>query len=309
LSGVAVHWRSAADLAALLAAWPEDPRFELVVVDNSGDAPAPPPRGNVRLLRPGANLGFAGGAGAGAAAARGAVLLFLNPDAHPEPGALAALLAGFAAHPEAAGLAPRLLTPHGVPQFAWQLRRLPSAGTLLAQALLLPVTRAARAEPPAGAAVEQPAGAALALRREAYAAVGGFDAGFHPAWFEDVDLARRLADAGRPLLYWPDAVFRHLGGGTIPTLGFGRFLWTYHRHLGRYLARHHGRAPAALARWLTAGAALARLLLVPLRRPGLAPSRRAAAAGYLALAAGGATGWRRPAAWADRAAADREGGG
>ena len=34
---------------------------------------------------------------------------------------------------------------------------------------------------------EQPAAACLLVRRAAFDAVGGFDADFHPAWFEDVD--------------------------------------------------------------------------------------------------------------------------
>ncbi|HEY6321520.1 MAG TPA: glycosyltransferase, partial [Thermoanaerobaculia bacterium] len=151
LAGIVVHWRDEAGLAALAAAWPGgDPRFELIVVDNSGSAPAlipepapqaaPEPAGAppVRLLRPGRNLGFAGGVNAGVAASRAPLLLLLNPDALPEPGALEHLIEGFAAHPEAAGLAPRLAGADQQPQFAWQLRRLPSAWNLLRQTLPWP---------------------------------------------------------------------------------------------------------------------------------------------------------------------------
>jgi hypothetical protein len=42
--------------------------------------------------------------------------------------------------------------------------------------------------------------------------VGGFDEGFFPAWFEDVDLARRLADRGLALLYLPAALCRQPPG-------------------------------------------------------------------------------------------------
>src|SRR5829696_4485215 len=184
LTGVVIHWRNEDLLAELAAAWPCDPRFELLVVDNGSSAPLPE---DARVLRPGRNLGFAGGANAGIAAARGEILLILNPDVVPEPGALDRLLEGFAAHPEAAGLAPRLTGPDGEGQFAWQLRRLPSPWSLLMQALPLGESSGG-AEPAPGAPVEQPAAAALALRRQALAAVGGFDDGFHPAWFEDVDL-------------------------------------------------------------------------------------------------------------------------
>ena len=62
LTGVVVHWRNEDLLAELAAAWPRDPRFELLVVDNGSSAPLP---AGVRVLRPGRNLGFAGGANLG----------------------------------------------------------------------------------------------------------------------------------------------------------------------------------------------------------------------------------------------------
>src|ERR1700688_615182 len=304
LAGIVVHWRDEARLAELTAAWPrDDPRFELVVVDNSGSAPAltpepepaPDPAGAsperpVRLLRPGRNLGFAGGVNAGVAATRAPLLLLLNPDVVPERGALERLIEGFAAHPEAAGLAPRLAGADEEPQFAWQLRRLPSAWSLLRQTLPWPVAGGGdglAAEPPPGTAVEQPAAAALALRRQALEAAGGLDERFHPAWFEDVDLARRLREIGAVVLYWPASRFRHALGSTVPRLGYGPFLWIYYRNLERYLAKHHGAAWARAARASLAAGLAMRLQLVVLRRPRRAASRREAAAGLL-LAIGGA---------------------
>lgn len=299
LSGVVVHWRNEELLADLVAAWPRDPRFELVVVDNGSSAPLP---AEVKILRPGRNLGFAGGANAGIAEAKGEVLLILNPDAVPEPGALERLLEGFAALPDAAGLAPRLIGPDGEPQAGWQLRRLPSAGQLLLQAFPGTGSPEASGEPPAGTPVEQPAAAALALRREALAAVGGFDAGFHPAWFEDVDLARRLAGAGLVLRYWPAARFRHGLGSTVPRLGYGPFLWIYYRNLTRYLRKHHGRAWAFAARAALVPGVTLRLLALPLRRPRRAHSRGEAFRGLLAVLAGALTGWTRPRRLAEGAA-------
>jgi GT2 family glycosyltransferase len=290
LTGVVIHWRNEDLLAELAAAWPSDPRFELLVVDNGSSAPLP---AGIRVLNPGRNLGFAGGANAGIAAAKGEILLILNPDAVPEAGALDRLLEGFAAHPEAAGLAPRLVGADGESQSAWQLRRLPSPWGLLLQAFPLGEASGG-AEPASGTAVEQPAAAALALRRQALAAVGGFDAGFHPAWFEDVDLAKRFQRAGLALLYWPAARFRHGLGSTVPRLGYGPFLYIYYRNLSRYLAKHHGQAWVAAARVaLVLGTAL-RLVLLPLRRPRRAASRREAFSGLLALLAGALSGWTRP---------------
>jgi GT2 family glycosyltransferase len=261
------------------------------VVDNGSSALLP---SGPCILRPGKNLGFAGGANAGIAEARGEIVLILNPDAIPEAGALDRLLEGFADHPEAAGLAPRLVGPKGESQSAWQLRRLPSPWSLLLHAFPLGGRDGAGPEPPAGSPVEQPAAAALALRRQALAAVGGFDPGFFPAWFEDVDLARRLRSAGLSMLYWPAAQFRHRLGSTVGRLGYGAFLYVYYRNLTRYLAKHHGRAWAAAARVALIPGIVLRLLVLPWRRPRRAASRREALSGLLAVLTGALTGWTRP---------------
>ncbi len=52
-------------------------------------------------------------------------------------------------------------------------------------------------------------GASLAVRRSAFVEVGGFDAGYFPAYFEDTDLALKLL--GRGLTTWlaPASVVRH----------------------------------------------------------------------------------------------------
>jgi GT2 family glycosyltransferase len=293
LSLLVVHWYAEEDLARLLAAVPADPRFEVVVVDNGAGRPLPA-RPGMLLVRAASNLGFGGGANLAATLASAPLLLLLNPDACPQAGALDALLAGFAALPEAAGLAPRLVGDDGASQAAWQLRDLPRPGQLLLHTLFRDATRGRDEEPPAGAALQQPAAAALALRRAVWERLGGFDPTFHPAWFEDVDLARRLAAAGETLRYWPPATFRHRLGGSVAPLGYARFLWCYSRNLCRYLAKHHGRGWAAAARLLLVVGALLRTAALPLRRPRRASSRASAAVALAGTGIGALTAWRRP---------------
>ena len=293
LSIVVVHWRAERDLAALLAALPDDARFEVVVIDNSGTAAASA-TDRMRLVRPRANLGFAGGANLGASIAAAPLLLVANSDVRPEAGALEALLAGFATLPDAAGLAPRLVGVDGAPQTTWQLRALPRPAQLLQHTLFRDAGRGAAIEPAAGTSVAQPAAAALALRRSAWEELGGFDSTFRPAWFEDVDLARRLATAGGAIAYWPAATFRHGLGGSVAPLGYGAFLWHYHRNLGRYLRKHHGAAWVAAARALLVAGATLRALALPLRQPKRAQSRGEALAGLAAVTLGALTGWRLP---------------
>jgi len=314
LSGVVVHWGGREPLDELLAAWPRDPRFELVVVDNAGVPGLELPSGCPgEVLTPAVNLGFAGGVNAGVAAARANWLLILNSDVVPRPGALEALVSGFETLDSRAGegrdardpgtrlggLVPRLESLAGEAQWRWQLRDLPSPGRLLLHLLFLPVgDRRSREEPAAGEPIEQPAAAALALTREALQEVGGLDEGFYPAWFEDVDLARRLRARGWVLRYLPEARFGHRLGSSVPSLGYGPFLWIYSKNLVRYLKKHHGAAWVAAAYLLLPVAVLARLLLLPVRRPRRAPTRGQAAAGLLGVVAGALSGWRRPGSWA-----------
>lgn len=293
LTAVAPHWYDEEHVAVLARNWPRDARFELIVVDNGSDGDLSglaADRPNVSVLDPGRNLGFGAAVNRGAAEAGGDLVLILNTDAVPEPGALDTLVEGMANRPDAAGLAPLLLGAGDVVQAGWQLRRLPTLRTLVGYCCF--VEPGPQPEPAAGTLVEQPAACALLLRRSAFESAGGMDERFWPAWFEDVDLARRLADRGEQMLYWPEAVFRHGLGVSVPRLGYGPFLLAYYGNLDRYARKHHGRGAALLLRAVLAGAALLRIVLLPLRRPRRARGRGEALAGLWRLAAAAATGWR-----------------
>jgi GT2 family glycosyltransferase len=89
-----------------------------------------------------------------------------------------------------------------------------------------------------GGEVEQPAGAFLMIRRDVWQSLNGFDEGFHPVWFEDVDLCRRIRDRGFSLYYIPEAVAKHTGGHSITTLPLEIRLNYWYRGLLRYSAKH-----------------------------------------------------------------------
>jgi len=101
-----VTFDSAGPIGANLRALEQqlDERDELIVVDNASHdgtaeaARAASPR--ARVLEQEKNLGFAGGCQAAAAASSAPLLLFLNPDAEPAPGCLAALRAVAAERPD-----------------------------------------------------------------------------------------------------------------------------------------------------------------------------------------------------------------
>lgn len=76
--------------------------LEILVVDQSPEPLRLPPGLADRILRPGGNLGFAGGTNLGLAAARGDLLATVNDDALVASGWLSALAAALHANPRAA---------------------------------------------------------------------------------------------------------------------------------------------------------------------------------------------------------------
>jgi N-acetylglucosaminyl-diphospho-decaprenol L-rhamnosyltransferase len=288
---------------------PGGPRVSLVVV---GNGPGSVRRDAVLAAWPEAavvvnaeNRGFGPAANQGAALARGDTLLFLNPDTTAEGEPFSALVRGFAEHPEVVGLAPRLLEEDGrtVPvrpgrplalrsadredQFTFHIRRLPTLASDLRELSLWDHfhhdgagrrrDRYADFDRDTVFAVEQPAASALALRADVFRRVGGFDEAFVPAWFEDVDLCKRLSAEG-PILYWPASRFRHTGGVSSRRLGYALFLPVYYRNAIRYRTRHYS-LPARIAyRALLVSGMLLRLAGTPFRKRAARPaaeSRRA----------------------------------
>ena len=86
--------------------------------------------------------------------------------------------------------------------------------------------------------VDQPAGAFLMVNRAAWAAVGGFDEGFHPVWFEDVDFCLRLKKTGYRIVYVPNAGARHIGGHSAARVRWDQRQVFWYGNLLRYAGLH-----------------------------------------------------------------------
>ncbi len=175
------------------------PGDEVVIVDNAGDA-REATRAGIELIEPGANLGFARSANLGAAATSAETIVFLNPDAVPEPGCLDALRAppdGWDAW------MPLIALPDG--------ERVNSAGNV---AHFTGFGWTGRYGEPVAAVGTEPrevgflSGACLAVRRTAWEAVGAFPGAFF-MYVEDLDLSHRLRLAGRRFGLLPAARVRH----------------------------------------------------------------------------------------------------
>ncbi|MER3420817.1 MAG: hypothetical protein C4290_09975 [Chloroflexota bacterium] len=231
--------------------------WEAVVVDNASSEPGAEALArefpNVRVLRRARNGGFAAGANTGIRAARADVLFLLNPDTRVMPGAAAALLQYLRAHPDVGIVAPKLVNPDGSLQLS--CRRFPTLWTgvfnrysLLTR--LVPRNRFSTAylmsdwDHASTREVDWVSGAAMMITRAALTRVGGFDEGYFFA-MEDVDLCRRMHEAGLRVVYLPDAVVEHCIGGSASTAP-ARALIARHRGMWRYYRRWtHWQRPAS----------------------------------------------------------------
>lgn len=294
---VVVSWNSAGHVGRAVASVP--PPARVVVVDNASTdgSAAEAERAGATVLRLAENTGFGPGCNLGAGEVGGfppaEALLFLNPDAALVDGeaALGALLEELGADPRVGAVAPAL---EGDGQEPFQLRRLPTLGSLAREALLVnrlfPRNAGFRRERYLDRDrslpfdVEQPAAAALLVRREVFEEVGGFDPAYAPAWFEDVDLCAKLLESGYRIRFVPAARASHVGGTTMRALPYDDYLPLYTRNLLLYLRRHAGPADRALARLVLLAGAVLRLALLPVVRGDHA--RPEAARAYLRVARG-----------------------
>jgi N-acetylglucosaminyl-diphospho-decaprenol L-rhamnosyltransferase len=244
---------------------------EIVVVDNASRDGSLGPLDSVSgltLLRNSVNLGFAAGCNLGWRRTQQPYVLFLNPDTEALSGSVEALCSAVERAPEIWGAAGRLSSPEGRHDAAFNVRHFPTVGGVAAEMFFLhaawpgnPWTSSYRADDLAGGAavaVDQPAGACLMVKRHCLEALGGFDEQFTPAWFEDVDLCKRIWDSGGQILFEPSARFLHQGGFSVGQLGYESFVRHYRVNQVRYFAKHHGAKAARRVRRLVCAGMFAR---------------------------------------------------
>jgi len=216
------------------------------------------------------NAGFAGAVNQAVKVAEGDFLVILNPDAIATPGSIDNLAKALRA--DTVGAAGGLLMGEdGLPQKGFIVRRFPTIGSMLAEVLLLNRVwpgnscnvhyRCLDLDYQTPQDVDQPAGACLAVKRQAWEAINGFDERFFPVWFEDVDFCRRLRDREWKIVYCPDAIFLHAGGHSVNRLSFRDRQSHWYKNLVRYFMKHRSRSELAALRVAITIGLLCRALL------------------------------------------------
>jgi GT2 family glycosyltransferase len=189
------------------------------------------------LLDPGRNVGFARGVNLGLPQLRdGAFTLLLNPDALIEPEVIAELTSVISTHRRWVAIAPSLYTSNGQPVST--ARRFPSV-------VQIALRRASEMD--TGNDVDSAdwlCGACVLFKPGVLSAVGGLDERYF-LYYEDVELGRRIRDAGGVMLV-------HRGVQAIHDAGHGEPASKTLRRINRtsrrrYAWKHHG-----LLGWLAA---------------------------------------------------------
>ncbi len=214
---VPVHGQWPHTLACLraIAAHPPQAPFELIVVDDASpdDTLARLSQvGGLRVVARPVNGGFIAACNDGAAAATGRMLVFLNNDTVPQPGWLDALLSTFRHHPDTGMAGAQLLYPDGRLQEA--------GGVVFSDGSAWNYGRFGTPDDPRYAYVRDAdyvSGAAIAIPRSLFQQIGGFDARYAPAYYEDTDLAFAVRAAGLRVRYQPAARVVHDEGATAGT--------------------------------------------------------------------------------------------
>jgi GT2 family glycosyltransferase/glycosyltransferase involved in cell wall biosynthesis len=185
--------------------------FEIIIVDDCSDDEtmfaALVFAGAVRIVRNVKNLGFVRTCNAGAAAAKGKYLLFLNNDTLVREGWLDELVETFEEVPNVGIAGSKLLFEDGKLQEAggiiWRLGDGWNWG------------RGRDPDEPAFSYLRDAdwvSGAALMIEASMFGELGGFDDIFAPGYYEDTDLAFRVRARGKRVVMQPASVIVHLEG-------------------------------------------------------------------------------------------------
>jgi N-acetylglucosaminyl-diphospho-decaprenol L-rhamnosyltransferase len=260
---VIVSWNTRDLLLSCLRSLGDFGPHQIIVVDNaSSDGTAEAVTADfpaVHLILPGKNLGYAEGNNLGFGVAKHPFILALNPDTEVSVAQIEHAVEILDAHAKVGCLAARLIDPPPVGLTQRSVRGFPTVAGLFGA-----WTGLDRLFPKSFVGsyflrsfdysleqfAPQPMGTFLLFRKTALEEVAKglplapFDTQF-PIFFNDVDLSKRLDDAGWKTLYSPEIVVVHHGGASTRQVK-PMMVWESHRSLIRYLAKHKSPVVATL---------------------------------------------------------------
>ena len=205
--------------------------YELIIVDNASRddsvAVAHQHFPTAHIITNDHNRGFASAVNQGVVAGNGRIVATLNPDTEVAPSWLDALVATLDRDPQIGIVGSAITDPHDG-------HLLHSGGQY--DAVTFRTTHRAEVSQTSEADVDYVTGAGMALRRSDWQRLGGFDEGFFPAYFEDLDLCLRVRASGLRCVFVPQAQLHH-HESTATGKQSGAFYFYYHRNRWRMIRK------------------------------------------------------------------------
>ena len=207
----------------------------------------------------GGGQGFARAANLGAQHATAEFIVFVNPDSRPTTGQLVALVSGLRSDTSAATHAGAPMVPSGELEIGaggWEpsIRRVLVYSSGL-EKLVPHGGFFARPTPNKRICVDWVCGACMAVRRQQFLAMGGFDETFY-VYAEDMSFGRRARNLGLRSVLRTDISVPHSSGGSgAPSAEMLRLRGA---SFAGYVMRYHRLMPALTMRGILAAGALGR---------------------------------------------------
>lgn len=253
LSVVIVNWNSGQQLRDCLQSIVEAISYasfevEVVVIDNHSTDHSmlrlETIYENMKIIRNNKNFGFAAACNQGASKCSGEYILFLNPDTLLHHNALAVPI-DFMTRPENKKIAIcgiKLLDSLGKPSTS--AAHFPTLLSIAREVFglsklapnLFPSHLLTAVDMPNSCVVDQVIGAYFMIRRDVFNACNGFDEKFF-VYFEEVDLSKRVYEAGYLSYYLANVSSFHKGGGCSNQIKGTRLFYSLRSRL-LYAAKH-----------------------------------------------------------------------
>jgi GT2 family glycosyltransferase len=205
--------------------------YELIIVDNASRddsvAVARQYFPQAQIISNSYNCGFAAAVNQGVVAGSGRIVATLNPDTEVASTWLAALVATLDRDAQIGIVGSAITDPHDG-------HLLHSGGQY--DAVTFRTMHRAEVNQTSEADVDYVTGAGMAMRRSDWKRLGGFDEGFFPAYFEDLDLCLRVRASGLRCVFVPQAQLHH-HESTATGKQSGAFYFYYHRNRWRMISK------------------------------------------------------------------------
>ncbi len=213
------------------------PDYEIILADNASEdgskAWVREHYPDVKIAEFDTNYGYCGGNNRAVPYAEGDILLFLNNDVRAEPDWLHGLARCFEKNSEIAAVQPKMLSDEQPDHFEYAGAAggyLDRFGYPFCRGRIFDTVEEDEGQYDNETDIFWASGAALAIRKEVFEELGGFDEDFE-FHMEEIDLCWRLWNNGYRVRFCPNSTVYHLGGGSMAMGSPRKVYYNYRNNL------------------------------------------------------------------------------